>query len=195
MKQVICIQCRKMVEYITREMDDSFIVKGELVKYKKRIAYCKNCGEEVWVEDVDEYNANAPLQKYCENHGLITINQIEQLLKKYNIGQKNLSLLLGWGEVTIKRYLGGQIPSRNYSDILLSLLNIGNFLKVLEENRNNIDIGAYNKVITKLKHDMSVFISNLRLDNSCNCYNSNINYSYNFSSQGGLACKKQLCNC
>jgi len=68
MKQAICVKCRKFVKYVIRKTDDAFTVKGELVKYKKKIAYCKECGEEVWVAEVDDYNANAPFKKYCKIH-------------------------------------------------------------------------------------------------------------------------------
>ena len=35
---------------------------------------------------------------------IISKKEIEQILEKYNIGKKPLSLLLGWGEVTVIRY-------------------------------------------------------------------------------------------
>ena len=35
---------------------------------------------------------------------VITKKEIEEILIKYNIGKKPLSLVLGWGEVTIIRY-------------------------------------------------------------------------------------------
>lgn len=42
---------------------------------------------------------------------------------KYNTGKRPLSLLLGWGAVTITRYLDGDIPTKSYSDKLKLILN------------------------------------------------------------------------
>ena len=40
------------------------------------------------------------------------------MMKIYKIGRAPLSLALGFGEVTIPRYLEGQMPSKEYSDII-----------------------------------------------------------------------------
>lgn len=42
-------------------------------------------------------------------------------MNRYNIGAKLLAHLLGWGEITILRYLKGQIPDRIHSDTIKSL--------------------------------------------------------------------------
>ena len=44
------------------------------------------------------------------------MEDIERLMKLYNIGKAPLSLALGFGEVTITCYLAGQVPSKEYSD-------------------------------------------------------------------------------
>ena len=68
MAKAICVQCRKINEYVIRKTNDTYLIKGELVKYKKKTAYCKKCGAEVWVADVDDYNANAPWKEYQRLH-------------------------------------------------------------------------------------------------------------------------------
>ncbi len=77
---------------------------------------------------------------------LVTKEQIEKILVSYNIGKKPLSLLLGWGETTICRYLDGDIPNEKYSNILFELLNSPQkYLELLEQNRANITEIAYTK--------------------------------------------------
>ena len=53
---------------------------------------------------------------------LICREEILQILEKYNIGRKPLSLLLGWGQTTILRYLNGITPTPEYSKELLHIL-------------------------------------------------------------------------
>ena len=77
---------------------------------------------------------------------IVTKEQIENILVSYGIGKKPLSMLLGWGETTICRYLDGDTPNDKYSDILLNLLdNPKDYLKLLEENKKNITDLAYTK--------------------------------------------------
>lgn len=58
-----------------------------------------------------------------ENEGVITSDEIRQILEKYRIGKKPLAKLLGWGETTIIRYMEGDIPTNEYSTKLKCLLD------------------------------------------------------------------------
>ncbi len=78
-------------------------------------------------------------------------------MKIYKIGKAPLSLALGFGEVTIARYLSGQIPSKEYSDVLRSALSSPSFMeRKLNENREKIAAAAYNKAM-----DAAMQIENL----------------------------------
>lgn len=58
-----------------------------------------------------------------ENEGVITAEEIRQILEKYRIGKKPLAKLLGWGETTIIRYMEGDIPTVEYSNKLRTILD------------------------------------------------------------------------
>ena len=65
-EKVICASCRKKVDFIIREGDDTAHIKdgnGKTyhIPYVRKYAYCKECGNEVWVPEVDDYNAKAPV--------------------------------------------------------------------------------------------------------------------------------------
>lgn len=146
MKKTICVQCREYVEYEIEEVEQRTVIKKEEIIYKEKVAYCKECKEEVWVEELEEENVLAPINIYCEKIGLISPRQINALLKKYNIGKRPLAQLLGWGEITITRFLEGQLPSKEYSNKLLDLLNNPQkFRNVLKRNKNKITPVAYKK--------------------------------------------------
>lgn len=83
---------------------------------------------------------------------IITKGEIEKILDKYNIGKKPLAKLLGWGEVTIIRYLAGDVPTRLYSAELLKILNRPKYLnEILEKNKKNISDVAYRNVKNALQ--------------------------------------------
>ena len=61
------------------------------------------------------------------------------ICKKYKIGKRPLSLLLGWGEQTFSRYCDGYIPTKQYSDILKKIYENPEFYnQLLEENKNKL---------------------------------------------------------
>lgn len=92
---------------------------------------------------------------------IIERQEIEEILKKYTIGKKPLSLVLGWGEVTIIRYLEGTKPDKFHSDILWMIKNdVNEMLKYLNQNRKLITEIAYKKAMSsimkiKLEEDKS----------------------------------------
>ena len=66
----------------------------------------------------------------------------------YKIGKAPLSLGLGFGEVTIFRYLEGQVPSKEYSDIMRLALASPVFMKEkLSENREKLTEAAYRRAM------------------------------------------------
>lgn len=58
-----------------------------------------------------------------KSEGLITSDEIRQILERYRIGKKPLAKLLGWGETTIIRYMEGDTPTNEYSIKLKTLLD------------------------------------------------------------------------
>lgn len=68
-----------------------------------------------------------------------------------------MSLLLGWGEVTLTRYVNGDIPTKQYSDILKRLGRDQSFmLDILERNKDLITQKAYRvskEAIAKLQEN------------------------------------------
>ncbi len=152
MNKVICVQCREYVEYDIKEIEQKTTIKKEEIVYKEKIAYCKECGEEVWVEKLEEENVLEPINVYCERKGLISPRQINQLLNKYNIGKRPLAQLLGWGDITITRFLEGQLPSTEYSNRLLDLLNNPKKFKIaLTKNKGKITKVAFSKATKALE--------------------------------------------
>lgn len=71
------------------------------------------------------------------NEGVITSEEIRQILERYRIGKKPLAKLLGWGETTIIRYMEGDIPTSEYSVKLKRLLDNPEFYYDLLVNRKD----------------------------------------------------------
>lgn len=145
MKKGYCENCDKLVEYYTKEIEDTFSIRGKEYKYKKLVGYCNNCNEEITANLLTDENLKRMDDKYREIENIIRIEEITQILKKYKIGKKPLSKLLGWGEVTLTRYINGDVPTKPYSDELYKILEDANYMeKILDKNKDNITEKAYN---------------------------------------------------
>ncbi len=86
---------------------------------------------------------------------LITKEEILQILELYRIGKKPLSLLLGWGETTIIRYLSGITPTIEYSRELRRIAEDPvYYCRLLELNREKLTEIAFQKSHAALQAQM-----------------------------------------
>ena len=56
MKKPYCLKCEKRVEYVIKEEMISSTIKGKAIEFKSKSAYCKECGEYVFVEEIEDNN-------------------------------------------------------------------------------------------------------------------------------------------
>ncbi|NLJ95947.1 MAG: DUF4065 domain-containing protein [Clostridiales bacterium] len=141
-----CEKCRNIVEYSVKTVNKEKLLKGKNLKYISKVAYCNECKEEIFVPEIRDYNLNALDNAYRDSEDLIKVNDIEKILEKYNIGKRPLSLLLGWGEGTLTRYIDGDTPTKPYSEILKQILASNDYYReILERNKDNISSVAYRK--------------------------------------------------
>ena len=52
--------------------------------------------------------------EFRKQNNIISLEHILEIPKKYNIGKRSLSLLLGWGGQTFIRYCDGDMPTKQY---------------------------------------------------------------------------------
>jgi len=139
-----CEKCHDMVECSAREVNKIKSIKGKEITYTGKEAYCSECGNEIFVADVRDYNLRMLDKVFREQEKLIPVSDIKIILEKYNIGKRPLSLLLNWGEGTVTRYLNGDIPTKQYSEALKRILVDSNYMaEILEQNKDKIKNHAY----------------------------------------------------
>ena len=153
-----CTECRKDTEYILQKKNISKIIKDKEYQFAITTAVCAECGEEMSIPGLIDKNVQEIDEQYRKAEGIVSVDDIEKLLKLYKLGKAPLSLALGFGEVTIMRYLAGQIPSKEYSDIMKSALTSPAYMKrLLFVNRDKIADTAYNKAISAANSLESLF--------------------------------------
>lgn len=143
-----CIECRKETEYILQKRMIVKTIRDREYSFEITTAICSECGEEMSIPGLIDRNVQEIDEQYRLTEEIVTVKDIERLMKLYKIGKAPLSLALGFGEVTIPRYLEGQIPSKEYSDIIKSALSSPAFMREkLARNREKLTEAAYKKAM------------------------------------------------
>lgn len=143
-----CVECRRETEYILQKRLIAKTIKDKEYQFAITTAVCTECGEEMSIPGLIDKNIREIDEQYRSEEGLVSVDDIERLMKIYKLGKAPMSLALGFGEVTISRYLAGQAPSKEYSDIMRAALSSPAYMKnLLTKNREKIADTAYNKAM------------------------------------------------
>ena len=119
-------------------------IRGKEYTFTITTAVCTECGEEMSIPGLIDKNVQEIDEQYRAAEGIVSTDDIEKLMRIYKVGKVPLSLALGFEEVTISRYLEGQVPSKEHSDIMKTALSSPAYMQQkLEENREKLTDAAY----------------------------------------------------
>ncbi len=148
-----CHNCKKHVDYTVRECTEDFELDGYRFSAVQRHAFCPLCGEELFPDEIADFSTEQVHEAFRVAKGSITIAQIRELLKKYDIGANPLSLLLGWGENTVDRQMRHSIPDRIHADRLKDLLyDPIAMYDLLYSGKDKISASAFRKALRAVYH-------------------------------------------
>jgi len=145
--KIFCEECRNDVDYAVFSEKLTGRIKDKEYHYIGKEAHCAVCGAPIFVQEICDFNLRALYDVYRKENGIVPLETILSIPEKYAIGKRPLSLLLGWGEQTFSRYCDGDMPTRQYSDILMRIWSDPAFYsQLLEENKGNLKSSlAYEK--------------------------------------------------
>lgn len=141
-----CVECRSEEGFILREKDYVKYIKDRSYNFTIYEAVCEKCGEPMNIPGLMDRNTEEIDRQYRLKEGIVSIDDINNLMSLYKLGKAPLSLALGFGEITITRYLLGQVPSKEYSNIIKKALESPKYMiEMLDENLDKIGEAAYKK--------------------------------------------------
>lgn len=146
MKKVKCVECGNEVKYKVVKENYVYEEDGMEIEYEGKKAVCSKCKSELLIDEIEDYNQEQFEKAYKEMNEIITIEEINEILEKYNIGKRALSIVLGFGEITITRYLDGYIPTPKNSKYLKKILKSPEeYYAMLMKNGKNISPLSFKK--------------------------------------------------
>lgn len=151
-KTCFCAECREETTYHKKHVAYTKCIRDKEYVFDILEAVCDKCGEVVNVPGLMDFNAKEIDRQYRLQEDIVNVEDIHNLMEVYNIGKAPLSLALGFGEITITRYLAGQVPSKEYSNIIRKALESPKFMmEKLQKNSEKIGETAYNKAMAAAK--------------------------------------------
>ena len=149
--RVYCPYCKKEVEYKIEKRDVKEFRGIEINSYEN-VAVCKECHQDLYANEIEEKNNERIYELYREKANIIKPQDIVKLREKYDISQRELTAILGFGKMTINRYERGGVPTKSQSDYIKLLIeNDNKFVeKVKEAYKNgNINEKTYGKIVSE----------------------------------------------
>ena len=149
--RVYCPYCKKEVEYKIekRELKE---FRGIEVNTFENVAICNECNQDLYVNEIEDVNNERIYQIYREKANIIKAEDIIKLREKYDISQRELTSILGFGKMTINRYERGGLPTKSQSDYIKLLIeNDDKFIEKVKEayKKNNINEKTYKKIVSE----------------------------------------------
>ena len=149
--RVYCLYCKKEVEYKIEKRDLKEF-RGIEVNTFENVAVCNECNQDLYVNEIENENNERIYKIYREKANIINAEDIIKLREKYDISQRELTSILGFGKMTINRYERGGLPTKSQSDYIKLLIeNDDKFIEKVKEayEKNNINEKTYNKIISE----------------------------------------------
>jgi putative zinc finger/helix-turn-helix YgiT family protein len=139
MEKLFCEKCDDFVEYdITKKEEIFNIMDKEEIVIKSKIAICEECKNELFHEKLEKENQRKAFDIYRENNNLLYPEEIAEIREKYELTQKEMSKLLGWGEITYHRYENGCLPDKAYNTQLMLIKNPNNVRSILARGNHGL---------------------------------------------------------
>ena len=143
-----CPYCRKEVNYKVEKREIKEF-KGVEIDTIENVAICNECGNDLYVNALENENNKRIYEAYREKTDIIKPQDITNLRAKYSISQRELTAILGFGKMTINRYERGGIPTKSQSDYIKLLIeNENEFIKKAKAayEQNKITKKTYQKI-------------------------------------------------
>lgn len=143
----ICPNCEKVTECSQHEVQEMYTIKGEEISVNVNFFTCKECNEKFEKSDEGEDYLQLAYNKYRQMHDMIQPEDIANFRKSYNLTQKELSGLLGWGGATLSRYENGALQDTTHDKILKLVIKPDNLLSLVKAQHGILDNAKKNKLI------------------------------------------------
>ena len=79
-RKVFCEECRNDVVFTTNEKRMDGTIKGEKYSYIGKEAHCVDCGSEIYVAEVNDFNLSMLYNAYRDRNNIVSLEVVLAIL-------------------------------------------------------------------------------------------------------------------
>lgn len=146
----ICPNCEKETKINFVKNTERIEVRGEQIEVLSEYYACVECQEEfVNTKGVD--SLDMAYREFRRLHGMLQPEEIRDWRKSHGLTQKELSALLGWGEVSLCRYENGALQDEAHEKLFRLAMEPHNLLRLINDAPSALKDEKRERIITELK--------------------------------------------
>ncbi|MGB8955736.1 MAG: type II TA system antitoxin MqsA family protein [Tumebacillaceae bacterium] len=151
-RTIYCPFCEREHEIRVVQRRSQTIVENTPVEYEEEVYVCPVNKDSFVTKELLGKNLLSTRDSYRKLIGRLLSGEIKQIRNKYDLTQKELSNLLGWGDVTIQRYEKKLVQDETY-DQKMRLINDDPYfaLDELERHKDRFSEQRYFEIKSRIK--------------------------------------------
>ncbi len=134
-----------------KTINETYTVRGESITIKARVRFNIETGETIFDKELDEANIQKVYDIYRKKYNILSSQKITELRKNYGLTQKDMSHLLGWGDVTISRYENGSLPSNSHNETFIQFKDPAFVKNLIARNGYKLSSSNIDKINNKVE--------------------------------------------
>jgi len=138
MSTTFCPTCTKDTDVRIEDRRETLPVRGEDIEVEARAAVCSTCGEDVWLDELEDETLALAFAEYRRRRHLLQPEEMLRIRRLWGLGQRAFAQLLGWGEITLHRYENGSLQDGAHDAQLRMAERPDNVRTLLESNGNRL---------------------------------------------------------
>jgi len=152
----VCPECGKTSEWEIISREEEFNVKREAIQVCVELLKCPECGVEF--EDMNSEKDPYALayEEYRKRKGMVFPAQIVEFRKKYNLTQKELSSLLGFGDISLSRYENGSLQDEVHDQLLKFVMEKQNLLNLIKQKPDVLPRDKKIEISDRLEKEITI---------------------------------------
>ncbi len=174
-KKVYCYECGRHTEYAIKKIKKSINVKGVMVCANVYEAHCVECGEKVFVQELEKQNDIIVYDAYKKSIGLLTSEEIKAIRLKRKWTQTKMARFLNIGEKDITRYENGSVQARNIDDMIRLIDNDESFRIIVEVLNKEEYVVSEKKISSFVDELINILQTGIIGSPNNNIYNNQLN--------------------
>jgi len=150
-----CPSCQKETVLTRVRRVEEFDIKGEHIAIDVDYFQCLECGEGFDNTDPAYEPLAAAHREYRQRKGMLQPEEIRAFRKTYDLSQRELSEVIGFGGATLSRYENGSLQDESHDKLLRLIMLPANLLKIVEEDSQALDTEKRQQLVNRLRDEIA----------------------------------------